>query len=97
MTAPDFIAKWSKVDPMERSAAQQHSPDLCELVSRPKPAAADPAGESFTFEKATAKHGCRWLADLIDEQILERLLVLNLDRAAEEATAMKTGGGCNQR
>jgi glyoxylase-like metal-dependent hydrolase (beta-lactamase superfamily II) len=28
-------------------------------------------------------------ADLTDEQILERLLALNLERAAEEATAVK--------
>ena len=57
MTAQDFIAKWSQVDLTERSAAQQHFLDLCELVGHPKPAAADPAGESFTFEKGAAKHG----------------------------------------
>jgi hypothetical protein len=28
-----------------------------------------------------------WLADLSDEAILEKLLALNLERAAEEATA----------
>ncbi len=57
MTAPDFIAKWSKVDLTERSAAQQHFLDLCELVGHPKPAAADPTGESFTFEKGASKQG----------------------------------------
>jgi len=57
MTAQDFIAKWSKVDLTERAAAQQHFLDLCELVGHPKPAAADPTGESFTFEKGAAKHG----------------------------------------
>jgi hypothetical protein len=57
MTAQDFIAKWSKVDLTERSAAQQHFLDLCELVGHPKPAAADPAGVTFTFEKGAAKHG----------------------------------------
>ena len=55
MTAPEFIAKWSKVDLTERSAAQQHFLDLCELVGHPKPAAADPTGESFTFEKGASK------------------------------------------
>jgi len=30
-----------------------------------------------------------WPADLTDEQILERLLALNLERAAEEAKAAK--------
>jgi type II restriction/modification system DNA methylase subunit YeeA len=57
MTAPEFIAKWSKVDLTERSAAQQHFLDLCELVGHPKPAAADPTGESFTFEKGASKQG----------------------------------------
>jgi type II restriction/modification system DNA methylase subunit YeeA len=57
MTAQDFIAKWSKVDLTERAAAQQHFLDLCELVGHPKPAAADPTGETFTFEKGAAKHG----------------------------------------
>jgi hypothetical protein len=36
MTAQDFIAKWSKVDLTERSAAQQHFLDLCELVGQPR-------------------------------------------------------------
>lgn len=57
MTAQEFIAKWSQVDLTERAAAQQHFLDLCELVGHPKPAAADPTGESFTFEKGAAKHG----------------------------------------
>src|ERR1017187_4336688 len=47
----------SQVELTERSAAQQHFLDLCELVGHPKPAAADPAGVSFTFEKGAAKHG----------------------------------------
>jgi hypothetical protein len=57
MAAQDFIAKWSKVDLTERSAGQQHFLDLCELVGHPKPAAAHPAGVSFTFEKGASKHG----------------------------------------
>src|ERR1035437_9715563 len=55
MTAQDFIAKWSKVDLTGHAAAQQHFLDLCELVGHPKPAAADPAGVSFTFEKGATK------------------------------------------
>ena len=34
MTAEEFIAKWSKVDLTERSAAQAHFLDLCELVGQ---------------------------------------------------------------
>ena len=57
MTAEDFIAKWSKVDLTERSAAQAHFLDLCELVGHPKPQEADPKGEWFTFERGASKHG----------------------------------------
>jgi len=57
MNAAEFIAKWSRVELTERSAAQQHFLDLCDLLEHPKPAAADPTGESFTFEKGAAKHG----------------------------------------
>ncbi len=83
------------------------------VFDHPTPAAADPTGESFCFEKGAAKHGGgdgfadvwkhgffnerpAWLAachakldaavadayglpsDLSDEEILERLLALNL-------------------
>jgi len=57
MTAEDFIAKWSKVELTERSAAQSHFLDLCELVGHAKPQVADPKGEWFTFEKGASKHG----------------------------------------
>src|ERR1017187_3426235 len=57
MTAEVFIAKWSKVDLTERSAAQAHFLDLCELVGHPKPQEADPKGEWFTFERGASKHG----------------------------------------
>jgi hypothetical protein len=56
MTAEGFIAKWSKVDLTERSAAQAHFLDLCELVGHPKPQEADPKGEWFTFERGASKH-----------------------------------------
>ena len=38
-----------------------------------------------------------WPADLSDEQILERLLALNLERAAEEANAAKVKKPKSQR
>jgi hypothetical protein len=53
----EFISKWSKAELKERSAAQEHFLDLCELVGHPKPAAADPTGASFCFEKGAAKLG----------------------------------------
>jgi hypothetical protein len=57
MNASEFVAKWGQVELTERSASQQHFLDLCELVDHPKPALADPTGESFTFEKGAEKHG----------------------------------------
>jgi hypothetical protein len=57
MTITQFIAKWRKVELKERSAAQEHFIDLCNVFDHPTPAAADPTGESFCFEKGAAKHG----------------------------------------
>jgi hypothetical protein len=57
MTPEQFAAKWSKVSISERASYQQHYLDLCELVGHPKPAEADPSGESFCFERGAEKHG----------------------------------------
>lgn len=57
MTVQDFIAKWRHVELKERSAAQEHFIDLCNTFEHPTPAAADPTGASFCFEKGAAKHG----------------------------------------
>jgi len=51
VTPQQFIAKWQRVTLTERSACQQHFLDLCELLDQPKPAAADPEGTWYTFEK----------------------------------------------
>jgi len=57
MIIAEFIAKWRKADLKERSAAQEHFIDLCTVFEHPTPAAADPTGESFCFEKGISKHG----------------------------------------
>ena len=57
MTPQEFIGKWQKVKLSERSACQQHFLDLCELLEQPKPAAADPEGAFYTFEKGVKKTG----------------------------------------
>jgi hypothetical protein len=57
MTPQEFIAKWKRVNLSERSAAQQHFIDLCELLAQPKPAAADPDGAWYTFERGVTKTG----------------------------------------
>jgi hypothetical protein len=51
----EFIARWSQSSLSERSGAQQHFCDLCRLLDHPTPAAADPEGATFTFEKGVRK------------------------------------------
>lgn len=57
MNAQEFVAKWRRVELTERSAAQQHFLDLCEVVGHPKPAELDAEGRWFTFERGAAKQG----------------------------------------
>ena len=57
MTPQQFITKWQRVQLSERSASQQHFLDLCELLEQPKPAAADPDGTFYTFERGVSKTG----------------------------------------
>lgn len=55
MTPLEFIAKWKPVTLTERSAAQQHFLDLCEMLGQPKPATQDPDGAWYTFERGVHK------------------------------------------
>jgi hypothetical protein len=55
MTPQEFIAKWQPVELKERSACQEHFLDLCELLGQPKPAAADPGGAWYCFERGPSK------------------------------------------
>ena len=57
MTPQQFIMKWQRVQLSERSASQQHFLDLCDLLEQPKPAAADPVGTFYTFERGVKKTG----------------------------------------
>jgi hypothetical protein len=57
MNASEFIQKWRQVELRERQACQEHFLDLCELVGHPKPAAFDPTGERFCFERGAKKLG----------------------------------------
>ncbi len=59
MDAAQFVAKWQRVELTERSAAQQHYLDLCDVFDHPKPADADPAGTWYTFERKVEKAGGR--------------------------------------
>ncbi len=55
MTPEVFITKWRTAELKERSAAQEHFIDLCRLLGEPTPAEADPAGETYCFEKGARK------------------------------------------
>jgi hypothetical protein len=49
MLPQDFIAKWQRANLSERSAAQQHFLDLCDLLGQPKPDTADANGTFCAF------------------------------------------------
>jgi hypothetical protein len=51
LSLPEFVERWKASTLSERSAAQSHFIDLCEVLGHPHPAAADQTGDSFTFEK----------------------------------------------
>jgi hypothetical protein len=55
VTPQEFIAKWQAANLSERSACQQHFLDLCDLLGQPKPAAADPDGAWYCFERGVSK------------------------------------------
>ncbi|HEX7449649.1 MAG TPA: DNA methyltransferase, partial [Pirellulales bacterium] len=57
MTPQEFVAKWKQANLSERSACQQHFLDLCDVLGQPKPAAADPDGAFYTFERGVNKTG----------------------------------------
>ncbi len=57
MTVQEFIVKWRQAELKERSAAQEHFLDLCNVLGHPTPAAADPTGDHFCFERGVSKHG----------------------------------------
>ncbi len=65
MTPHKFAAKWQKAQLTEKSAYQQHFLDLCDLLGQPHPAAVDPEGKWFTFEKGvTTSEGKQGFADV---------------------------------
>ncbi len=65
MTPQEFVHKWKRANLSERSAYQQHFLDMCDLLNQPKPAAADPDGAFYTFERGVHKmDGSRGWADV---------------------------------
>jgi hypothetical protein len=96
MNAAQFKAKWAKYAGKESAAYQEHFNDLCRSLSQPtvtslhneRPAWLDLAHRRLDAAVAAA-YG--WPADLADEQVLERLLALNLERADAERRAGPVG------
>ncbi len=65
LSVPEYVARWKASTLTERSAAQSHFIDLCEVLAQPHPAAADQTGDSFTFEKRVSKlKGGKGFADV---------------------------------
>ncbi len=89
MTPAEFVAKWSAHELKERAACQEHFLDLCRLLGYPTPAESDPKGERFCFERGASKQSGGVLAaygrpEELTDELLSRLLDLNLRRAADE-------------
>lgn len=55
LTVPEFVARWQRSTLSERSAAQPHFIDLCEIIGQPRPAEVDQEGNTYTFEKGVSK------------------------------------------
>ena len=55
MSPQEFVHKWRGVDQKERSVAQTHFNELCELLGEQKPLDADPLGEWYAFEAGASK------------------------------------------
>ena len=56
MHVSQFIAKWRQVELTERSAAQQHFLDLCEVLDHHMPAAPYPLVSSIGAERRGYLH-----------------------------------------
>jgi type II restriction/modification system DNA methylase subunit YeeA len=55
LSIPEFVARWQRSTLSERSAAQSHFIDLCEILGQPRPAEVDQEGNTYTFEKGVTK------------------------------------------
>jgi hypothetical protein len=64
MTPQDFVSKWKRADARERQSVQEHFINLCQ--------------HKCLDDAVFAAYG--WSPDLSDEEILEKLLALNLER-----------------
>jgi len=65
LSVTDFVQRWKINSQSERSSAQSHFIDLCDLLSEPRPADSDSIGERYAFEKhVTRTRGGKGFADV---------------------------------
>jgi len=89
MTAAEFKRKWARyprLEPRDADCAAKLKKRTLTNLYNERPAWLDLAHKKLDAAVAAA-YG--FPADLTDEQILEKLLALNIERAAEEAKAAK--------
>src|SRR2546427_715871 len=55
LTVPEFVSRWQSCTLSERSAAQSHFIEVCDLLGEPRPAEVDQEGNTYTFEKGVTK------------------------------------------
>ncbi len=55
MTPQEFVTKWRPNALKESAASKEHFLDVCALLGHETPAAADPTGSRYTFEKGATK------------------------------------------
>lgn len=88
------LVRYPRLVPKDAECAAQLKQRTLTNLYNERPAWLDLAHKKLD---ATVAVAYRWPADLTDEQILERLLALNLERAAEEAKAAKAKHPKTQR
>jgi hypothetical protein len=55
LTPAAFARKWAASPRTERAASQEHFIDICRMIGVPTPNEADPAGDTYAFEKGAGK------------------------------------------
>lgn len=61
----DFVHRWKINSQSERSGAQSHFNDLCDMLGEKHPAASDAVGERYVFEKPVSRtRGGKGFADV---------------------------------
>jgi type II restriction/modification system DNA methylase subunit YeeA len=57
LSLPEFIRRWKDSELTERQGSHSHFIELCQILNEPHPAAADPKGVDYAFEKHVNKTG----------------------------------------